>query len=112
MRSTQIDFFEYLFFTFDLSRTRGIQSDHANVCAMTDRYNEMTEKGLYDYLEAIAEARKQPLRIEQEADGTWVAKYMAEGPLGVNTVLIQMDGSDRRTAMTRLARFVDEAKPT
>jgi hypothetical protein len=79
---------------------------------MTDHYDEMTEKGLYDYLEAIAEARRQPLRVEQEADGTWVAKYMAEGPLGVNGVLMQMDGSDRRTAMVRLARVVDEENAT
>jgi hypothetical protein len=79
---------------------------------MTARYDEMTEKGLYDYLEAIAQARKQPLRVEQEADGTWAAKYMAEGPLGVDEVVIQLDGSDRRTAMIRLARFVDEEEAT
>jgi hypothetical protein len=33
---------------------------------------------------------------------------MAEGPLGVDEVVIQLDGPDRRTAMIRLARFVDE----
>ena len=79
---------------------------------MTDRYDEMTEEALYDYLQAIAKAHKQPLRVEQEADGTWVAKYMAEGLLGVNGVLMQMDGSDRRTAMIGLARFVDEYEAT
>jgi hypothetical protein len=79
---------------------------------MSDHYDEMTEAGLHDYLEAIAQARQQPLRVEHEADGTWVAKYMAEGPLGVDGVLMQMDGVDRRTAMIRLARVVDEEDAT